>query len=132
MLKRGRNRKRHRPLPSPLPHRFLFSLFFVLGSAFARLSLLLYETRNTKENTQQQKNRQLRKLREGIERVQYFESKGNVATMLKQSLQEIKPTGHIKTKSNMRRRQIVSTSTVNNTLKRICITVLNLFDRGFF
>ena len=24
MLKQGRNRKRHRPLPSPFPHRFLF------------------------------------------------------------------------------------------------------------
>ena len=32
------------------------------------------------------------KVREGIERRQYFKSKGNVATMLKQSLQEIKST----------------------------------------
>ena len=35
------------------------------------------------------------KVREGIERVQYFKSKENVATMLKQSLQEIKSTWQI-------------------------------------
>ena len=128
MLKRGRNRKRHRPLPSPLPHRFLFRPRFCFRAV---VSLTLRNTKHKRKYTTT-KNRQLRKLREGIERVQYFESKGNVATMLKQSLQEIKPTGHIKTTFNMRRRQIVSTSTVNNTLKRICITVLNLFDRGFF
>ena len=35
------------------------------------------------------------KVREGIERVQYFKSKENVATMLKQSVKEIKSTWHI-------------------------------------
>ena len=35
------------------------------------------------------------KVGEGIERVQYFKSKENVATMLKQSLKEIKSTWHI-------------------------------------
>ena len=103
MLKRGRNRKRHRPLPRPS----LVVLFFVPGSAFARLNILLYETRNKKEKTTTTtttKNRQLRiasyvyvwacpiKVREGIERVQYFKSKENVTTMLKQSLREVKPT----------------------------------------
>ena len=69
------------------------------------------------------------KVREGIERRQYFKSKGNVAAMMKQSLQEIKPTWRIKTTFNMRRRQMVSTSTVNNTFKKnmreqswICLT----------
>ena len=104
MLKRGRNRKRHRPLPRPS----LVVFFFVPGSAFAWLNILLYETRNTKEKTTTTttttKNRQLRiasyvyvwacpiKVREGIERVQYFKSKGNVTTKLKQSLREVKPT----------------------------------------
>ena len=37
------------------PHPSLIVFFFVLGSAFARLYLLFYETRNTKENAQQQK-----------------------------------------------------------------------------
>ena len=68
---------------------------------FARLYLLLYETQN-KKTQQQQKTPATQamnmfwacpiKVREGIERVQYFRSKGNVATMLKQSLQEFKPT----------------------------------------
>ena len=54
MLKRGRNRKRHRPLPRPS----LVVFFFVPGSAFARLNILLYETRNTKEKTKQQQQQQ--------------------------------------------------------------------------
>ena len=54
MLKRGRNRKRHRPLPRPS----LVVLFFVPGSAFARLNILLYETRNKKEKTKQQQQQQ--------------------------------------------------------------------------
>ena len=35
------------------PHPSLIVFFFVLGSTFARLYLLLYETQNTRENTQQ-------------------------------------------------------------------------------
>ena len=61
---------------------------------FAQLYLLLYETQ--KEKTQQKKLAYVWacqiKVGEGIERVQYFKSKGNVVTMLKQSSQEIKPT----------------------------------------
>ena len=44
------------------PHPSLIVFFFVLGSAFAQLYLLLYETQNTRENTQQKTPRQLRKL----------------------------------------------------------------------
>ena len=44
------------------PHPSLIVFFFVLGSAFARLYLLLYETQNTRENTQQKTPCQLRKL----------------------------------------------------------------------
>ena len=99
---------------------------------FARLYLLLYETQKEKNTTKKSYAYVWAcpiKVGEGIERVQYFKSKGNVATMLKQSLQEIKPTWHIKTTYNMRRRQMVSTSTVNNTFKKnmlkqswICLT----------
>ena len=42
MLKRGPNRKRHRPLPSPLPHHFLFRPRFCFRAV---VSLTL---RNTK------------------------------------------------------------------------------------
>ena len=108
MLKRGRNRKRHRPLPSPLPHRFLFRPRFCFRAV---LSLILRNTKHERKYTTTKKTASYAsyayvwacpiKMRERIERVQYFKSKGNVATMLKQSLQEIKPTWHIKTTYNI-------------------------------
>lgn len=102
MLKQGRNRKRHRPLPSPLPHRFLFRPRFCFRAV---VSLTLRNAKHKGKYTTKKTPVSYAsyayvwacpmKMREGIERVQYFKSKENVVTMLKQSLKEIKSTWHI-------------------------------------
>lgn len=122
-------------LSPALPSSFSFSFQVLLSRG-----CISYFTKHERKNNNNKKplatHRKLciclgvsNKVREGIERVQYFKRKGNVTTMLKQSLQEVKPTWHIKTTYNMRTRQMVSTSTVNNTFKKnmlkqswICLT----------
>ena len=117
------------------PHPSLIVFFFVLGSAFARLYLLLYETQNSKENTQQKNPPSVSQAMHMFGRVQWRWEKGSNGFSISKARKMLGPClNKVYRKSNrldisMRRHQMVSTSTVNNTFKKnmlkqswICLT----------
>ena len=131
MLKQGRNRKRHRPLPSPLPHRFLFRPRFCFRAV---VSLTLRNAKHKGKHTTKNPP-SVTQTMHMFGCVQWRWEKGSNGFSISKARKMLRPCWNkVYRKSNrldisMRRPQMVSTSTVNNTFKKnmlkqswICLT----------